>query len=240
MFHWFGKLQNECCTTSYPWISPPPELYGWDATNYNGGSLRFSTSLGDTNVAASVFGGRESIDKSPYNKLYLAGNTQVTWDNIVGSDLELSNGPLTVRAVYMRSNIRTVNADAALDDSAGLKAYGIAANLDFDDWFVLSEITKLTRDNSTQGYSYAAPTFTVGAGVRLGKWTPFVNVAQYTEESSDLSLYTPQSYKRTSATLRYDLDSRSTVKAQIDKHTDTTNNFGGNTTVFRLSFDRVF
>ncbi|MFZ4623761.1 MAG: hypothetical protein ACOYNF_05940, partial [Rhodoferax sp.] len=122
----------------------------------------------------------------------------------------------------------------------GLSAYGIAVNLDFDDWFVLSELTKLTREFTTSPYSYTAPAFTLGAGVRIGKWTPFVNVAQYTEESSDLSLYVPQSYRRTSVTLRYDLDARSAVKAQIDKHSDTTSNYGGDTTVFRVSYDRVF
>ena len=34
---------------SYPWVSPPPELYGWEVTNYNGGSLRYNDSFGDTN-----------------------------------------------------------------------------------------------------------------------------------------------------------------------------------------------
>lgn len=26
---------------TYPWISPPSELYGWEATNYNGANLRW-------------------------------------------------------------------------------------------------------------------------------------------------------------------------------------------------------
>jgi len=105
----------------------------------------------------------------------------------------------------------------------------------------LSEFTQLTRDYFAGPYKVTAPAFTVGAGMRLGKWTPFINFAQYAEETTDSSLYTAlSSYKRTSVTLRYDLDSSSAIKGQIDKNLDVANNFGGNATVFRVSYDRVF
>ncbi len=42
------------------------------------------------------------------------------------------------------------------------------ANLDMDNWFVLSEVSKLTRESSTPGYSYSAPAASLGVGVRLG------------------------------------------------------------------------
>ncbi len=218
---------------SYPWVSPPPELYGWDATNYNGASLRYAASYGDTNVSSSLFGGREDIDKSLYWKLYNADNVKVTWKNILGADLEINRGPLTVRGVYMTADVDTDGI------AAGLKAYGVAVNLDMDNWFVLSEVSKLTRESSTAGYSYSAPAASLGVGMRLGKWTPFVNYAQYVESTSD-SLYVPASYHRSSASLRYDLDSNSGIKVQLDRNLDNTSNLGGNVTVFRISYDRVF
>jgi hypothetical protein len=217
---------------AYPWVSPPPELYGWDATNYNGGSLRYSNSYGNTNVTSNVFTGREDIKKSYYSNLFPHdGDVKVTWKNIRGGDLEVNNGPLTVRGVYIKAD--TINDGTP----SALTAYGVAANLDYDSWFVLSEFTKLTRDYSD--YGFAAPTATLGVGWRLGKWTPFVNFAKYTE-SSTYGEYYPQSYKRTSFTMRYDLDSSSAIKGQIDRHLDVTQNFGGDVTVFRLSYDRVF
>lgn len=226
---------------SYPWISPPPELYGWDATNYNGASLRLSTSMGDTNLTSSVFAGREHVEKSRYNQLIYAGDTQVTWDNLAGADVEVNNGPVTVRAVYAKANTHTENTTLALPSDAALTAYGVALNLDFDRWFVLSEVTQLQRDYTTgTPYSVKAPAFTLGAGIRWKAWTPFVNVAQYAEESSDLTAYTPQTYRRTSFTLRYDLNASSAIKTQVDWHRDVTQNFGGDVTVFRVSYDRVF
>jgi len=233
---------------AYPWVSPPPELYGWDATNYNGASVRYSGNWGDTTVTASVFGGQEDIKKSLYNRLYYTGDTRVKWNNILGADLEINRGPATVRVVYVKSDVYTNSPGNVLNaltdasyNNAALVAYGIAGNLDFDDWFVLSEATTLRRNFGVEGgYRYSAPAFTVGAGLRLGTWTPFLNYAQYIESSSDQTLYSPTQFSRISLTLRHDLSSSTAVKIQVDRHKDITRNFGGDVNVFRLSYDRVF
>lgn len=225
---------------SYPWVSPPPELYGWEVTNYNGGSLRYTDSFGDTNVSASLFSGSETVKDPRYLMLYYPNKSEVSWKSIIGGDLEISHGALTVRGVYMNSTANTKVPDFSINDSAKLSAFGIAMNLDLDQWFILSEFTQLERKFNAEGYSYKAPAMTLGAGVHLGDWTPFLNFAQYKESSSDVSKYAPQSFKRLSLTLKYDIDASSAVKAQLDRHTDITKNFGGNATVFRISYDRVF
>lgn len=228
---------------SYPWVSPPPELYGWEATNYNGASIRYSRNIGDINLTASLFGGQEKVKSSAFQKLYYpVGKTEVQWNSLMGADIEVNNGPLTVRAVAMRTKVRTTNDNSAnfVNDSPDLKAYGLAVNLDFDKWFVLSEVTQLTRNHKASQYKVTAPAMTIGAGMRFGKWTPFINYAKFDEKTSDPSQYNPGVYDRTSATLRYDLDSSSAVKTQLDRNTDVTNNFGGHSTVFRISYDRVF
>lgn len=224
---------------SFPWVTVPPELYGWEATNYNGASARYRTSVGETNFSASLFAGKETVKDSLYMRLYYDSKTRVTWNKLMGGDAEMTRGPLTVRLVYMKTTVRSVNEVEDLDDSARLKAYGIAANLDFDDWFVLSELTQLTRDFAA-GYRVTAPAATIGAGYRYGAWTPFLNYARYTERTDDPDVYAPQSYRRASFTLRYDIDARSAVKGQVDRATDVTRNFGGNATVLRLSYDRLF
>lgn len=224
---------------AFPWITVPPELYGWEATNYNGLSARYRTSVGETNFSASLFTGKETVKDSLYMRLYYDSLTKVTWSRLVGGDAEVTRGPLTVRLVYMKTTVRSINQTEELDDTARLKAYGIAANLDFEDWFVLSELTQLTRDFEV-GYRVTAPAATIGAGYRYGAWTPFINYARYTERTDDLDVYAPQSFSRSSITLRYDIDARSAVKGQIDRTKDVTNNFGGNATVLRLSYDRLF
>ena len=223
---------------SYPWVSPPTELYGWDAVNYNGASLRYSKSFGDTNLTASVFGGREDVEKSPYWKLYDYDDVKVSWKNILGADLEINRGPLTVRGVYMTADVDT--SGPTIDAyGARLTAYGVAMNLDMDSWFLLSEVSKLTRESPLEGYNYSAPAASIGVGLRLGKWTPFINYAQYVESAGD-AVYAPVTYRRTSAHLRYDLSSNSGIKLQLERNQDVTSNLGGNVTVLRLSYDRVF
>lgn len=224
---------------AYPWVSPPPELYGWDATNYNGASLRFRGNAGGGNITASLFAGREDVDKSLYSRLYNnTADTKVTWKDLFGADMEYNRGPVTVRGVYLKAD---VNASSdGVETPANLVAYGFAANLDFDDWFVLSEATQLSRDFPLAGYKYTAPAFTVGLGMRWGNWTPFVNYAQYAENSTDLSQYVPQKYTRTSLTLRYDLNANTAIKSQIDWNRDASSNYGGDVTVLRVSYDRVF
>jgi hypothetical protein len=224
---------------SVPWIGVPPELYGWEVTNYNGVSLRYKDNIGGASVAASMFAGREKAKDALYDRLYYSSATDVTWSSLVGGDIEVVHGPLTVRGVYMQANVLSVNPVEGLDDRAKLKAYGLAVNLDLDEWFILTEFTQLTRDFEA-GYKVTAPAFTLGAGYHWENWTPFINFARYKEKSSDLGVYSPQSYDRASVTLRYDIDTRSAVKFQVDRNRDTTHNFGGTTNVVRLAYDRLF
>ncbi len=226
---------------AYPWVSPPPELYGWEVTNYNGASLRYNRSIGDASLTASVFAGQEKVNNSRYQTIYYpVGRTQVRWNNIIGGDVEVNQGPLTVRAVLMGADVHTVNRDGDTVDAnkAALRAYGLAANLDMDTWFVLSEFTQLTRKFAD--YKVTDPALTVGAGMRFGKWTPFINYARFRERTTNSDLYTVGNYHRSSVSLRYDLSSSSALKAQIDRNVDDSNVLGGHSTVFRISYDRVF
>lgn len=224
---------------AYPWVGVPPELYGWEATNYNGASLRYRVELGKTALSASLFGGRETLGSSLYQKLYYEGTTKVQWDRLRGADVELVRGPLTMRAVYMQADVSSQNAAVEIDEGARLKAYGLAAKLEFEHWLVLSEVTRLTRDFNA-GFRASAPAFTVGVGYRYGQWTPFLNVARYLDHTNAPEMYESQSIKRTSLTLRYDIDLGSSLKAQVDRHTDLTRNFGGDVHVVRLAYDRLF
>lgn len=225
---------------AFPWITPPPELYGWEANNYNGASLRYNTNINGTNINASAFVGSEKVNNSAYYQLFLSGDTVVTWKNIIGGDVKITNGPLILRADYLQTIAKDVNTDNFVNSTANLKMYGLAANLDFNSWFILSELTQLSRDFSQPNYTIRAPAYTLGAGIRYANWTPFLNFASYTEHTDNALLYQPQSYRRVSLTLRYDLDQSSAIKAQLDHNVDVTENLGGTVNLYRLSYDRVF
>ena len=46
---------------AYPWVNTPPELYGWEVTNYNGIRLRNRSNFGDVFVNSSIFAGSERV-----------------------------------------------------------------------------------------------------------------------------------------------------------------------------------
>ncbi len=64
---------------AYPWVAPPPELYGWDATNYNGASLRYKTTLGSASVSASLLAGSEKIKDDRYFLINPSPNNEHRW-----------------------------------------------------------------------------------------------------------------------------------------------------------------
>ncbi len=227
---------------AYPWVNVPPELYGWEVTNYDGASVRYNNSFGDTNVTSSVFGGQEVLGHSLFYGMFQKGDTDVSWKHIVGVDTEVNHGPLTVRAVYIQSSKGESDNQISSYSEGDQKFYGVAVNLDFDSWFVLSELTeqKVSYGSAVPAYTTTSPASTIGAGLRLGKWTPFVNYSLFTQHTSDEVDYPPSSFKRAALVLRYDIDANSDVKAQIDRNWDTTGNFGGNVDVFRIAYDRVF
>ncbi len=229
----------------YPWVGLPPELYGWDATNYNGISLRNRTSFGDVYVNTSVFAGSEQVKDSRYLQSYGQLHTDVRWDNIFGADVELTRGAWTLRAVAMQADTAfTDKDDPGNDASESMQAYGLAANYEHNsNWFVLSEIASNIRRNKTgplAGITITVPAASIGVGYRSGKWTTFANYSQYQELSSDTSVLPHYDYRHSSLTLKYELSPRSIIKTQFDTYWEPGPVYSGDAKVWRISFDRTF
>lgn len=228
----------------YPWVGLPPELYGWEATNYNGISLRKRTAFGDVYVNSSIYAGSEQVKDSRYMLAYGQRRTDVRWDNIIGADLELTRGAWTLRAVAMQADTAfTDKDDPANDASESMQAYGLAANYEHNNWFVLSEIATNIRRNKTgplAGVTVSVPAASIGVGYRSGKWTTFANYSQYQELSSDTALLPNYDYRHTSLTLKYELSPRTILKTQFDRYWEPGPAYSGDAKVWRISFDRTF
>lgn len=226
---------------AYPWVSPPPELYGWEVTNYNGVSLRYSNSFLGFRTTSSIFTGSETVLNDPY---YLSGsqdNINASWKNIFGGDTEWTKDWFTARFVYLVANASTDDITVGATTAARIHTYGLALNADFDDWFVLSEFTADDRTYSTN-YYVNAPAISVGVGYRIGAWTPFLNYGWYYENTNGGDQYpNPDRFKRTSLTLRYDVNSSTAVKVQFDSYQESAiSSFTGNSKIFRVAFDKTF
>jgi len=221
---------------AYPWISVPVALYGWEVTNFNGATLRYNNNINNIDLTASVFAGAEKVNDSQYNRLSYGypGNemhSSAEWDNLLGGDLEINKGFWTSRLMYLQADTKSTYRDGTILQQSSLKSYGVANNLDFDQFFILTEITESDRTDITTNRQHA---FTIGSGYRLGKWTPFINHDRY-KDSYDFII------DDTSLTLRYDVDAHTDVKIQLDRMDgDPAANYTGDTTLFRVSYDKTF
>jgi len=226
---------------AYPWVTPPPELYGWEVTDYNGASLRYRGKFGSYRATASVFAGQENVYNDRYYLTSTPDPTNAGWHDIIGGDIEISKDWLTMRAVYVQANAFSIDTVDQSQNDAKVKTYGIAINADFDDWFFLSEFTEDDRTYSTN-YTVKAPAYSVGAGYRYGQWTPFLNWGWYRESTDDLVQYpNPARYSRASLTLRYDWNPTTDIKLQYDiYHEAAITDLTGNSRIFRISFDKTF
>lgn len=240
--YYFSQFQD--VGFAYPWVSAPTELYGWEINNYNGVTARYQTRLPsflfNTNLTATVFYGEDTVKNSKYNQLVSPESADTSWKDLIGGDVELTKSWWTLRLIYLQSRNNTLYKESDVRLFQNMRVYGVAFNGDFDDWFFFSEATlNHRRFTDEPQYTVNAPAYLGGVGYRVGKWTPFVSVGMYKENSTDpaYSLYAWITY---SAVLRYDLTSNSAVKAQFSYNDDMSTDFTGDANIMRVSYDVVF
>lgn len=230
---------------SYQWVRPPQALYGWEASNYNGASLRYSGTLGDFSVRASVYGGDEEVKDAGYNTIYDDDDQDSRWENIRGGDIEVSYEWFTGRFIMMQSeNSTTAYPDSGefFDPPMEQSVMGLALNADFGEWFVLTEFNVNNRDYVRDDYEVKAPASMLGVGWRIGSWTPFISWSRYWDKTdADVDTYAAERFIDTSITLRYDLSASMAIKTQYQQLNDRSlGDFVGDTKVLSVALDMVF
>lgn len=227
-----------------PWTHLPPQLYGWDAVNYNGVNLLIQKSLGDWSATVNLMAGNETFKDSGYYKIYAGrqSRTDVKWKNILGGDLTLSKDWFEARLVFLQSDTQTkligngtwdaatASYDGALDTDWNpqpafrQRIHGLALNADYNNWMVRSELIRIDRPGQTFR-DYAS---IVGVGYRMGKWQPMVTHSRYWGKAVDgrdptTSPADPtglEGHYTLALSLRYDLSTSSALKVQLDMQRD--------------------
>ena len=137
--------------------------------------------------------------------------------------------------------MRTKNSSAGADYRSNFKARGLGAFYDDGEWLASVELTSSDRYYSDPPpLDVPAKAYSAGFGRRFGKWTPFLAIHSYQEKSSNHAEYDPVGNRRTSLTLRYDLDANTAIKLQGDRNRDSRMNYGGDANVVRIAYDRMF
>lgn len=220
-----------------PWTHLPPQLYGWEAVNYNGANVMVQHRFGDWSATMNLLAGAETIRDAGYDRIYNGrrSKTDAKWQNIVGGDLTLQKAWFETRLVYIQSDTSTRNvsgswdsatgafdpATVAADFTSGLKQriYGAAFNADYDDWLARTEFIHINRPGATFK-DYAS---IIAGGRRFGKWQLLLTQSRYwgsavVERGGDPNAL--EAHQNRSITLRYDLTTSSAIKAQLDFQRD--------------------
>lgn len=245
-----------------PWTHLPPQLYGWEAVNYNGVNVSYQDNWGSWSGTFDIIAGRETKKDSGYWKIYNGrqSKTDVKWDNIFGGVIALNRDWLETRFVYIQSKNSARYVTGVWDpelqvyDNSGSPDYGqayrqrifgVAANIDYNSWLARSEFIYIKHP----GLNYTDSAQILAVGYRHGNWQPMLTWSNYESlavavDGEPAPTTAMEAHFTTSLTLRYELNANSAVKVQYD---DQRSRSGpdypyqyGDARLLSLSYDLVF
>lgn len=198
---------------AYLWVRPAADNYTWQIFNYTGINALFNYQVGEWAVSGNIYTGREDDGK---NKLlsdyFFRSPVREIWENIVGGVVSFNRDWLDLRLTYMTyENRRFIDGEARIWPSTGTdtrrgKFMGFSANIDYNNWLLLSELNRLQLDNDN------LDTYMVSGGYRIGDWTPFIAYADFDA--------TGEVHNTTSVGVRWDFHSSAAFKLQYDSVND--------------------
>jgi len=225
---------------AYVWMRAPADNYTWQIFNYNGINLMYNTDVGEWSLAANMYVGKED-DKE--NKLlgnfFFGDQTREIWKDMLGGVVNLSKDWFESRFTYMQyTNQRYVGGEktmwGGLDSRKG-KFFGAAFNMDFDDWFILSEINRLDLE-----FDGNLDTNMLTLGYRFSAYTPYVAYSSMKQKGDDVM--DGENHNTTSIGLRWDFHDSAAFKVQYDKVKDNSHDFAvaGDSKSISFGIDLVF
>jgi hypothetical protein len=239
----YSKSEIQDVGFAYDWVRPPQTLYGWEVAGYNGINLRYSNQWQQWDLTTNVFYGEDEVRDSGYSRIYNPTKQDVRWKNIRGIELSATRDIYTLRWVYMASENALSDKPFSNDYLPDVKqqVMGFALDVDFETWFILTELNVNHRNNSADEYKIKAPAIMLAMGKRWHDWTFLASSSRYWETSSNNDNYEPERFINSSLTLRYDLNASQAIKVQVDRLSDQSQyDFVGSTGVVSIAYDWVF
>jgi len=220
---------------AYVWMRPSADNYTWQIFNYTGMNVLYTTDIGDWSLAANLYTGKED-DKE--NKLlgefFFGAETREIWKDILGGVVNISKDWFEARFTAMQyTNERYIDGEQTTWDGKDYRDgsfYGAAFNFDFENWFVLTELSRLDLDET---FDSMMITF----GYRYNNFTPFIAYSDFDQDAEDGENHNTQSIG-----LRWDFHSSAAFKVQYDKVED--NSYGlavaGDSESLTFGIDLIF
>jgi len=199
---------------AYYWIRPPPDVYTWQITNYNGVSLLYETALGQWDTSLSLYYGSEESEDNDLLSLLFEASVDETWKNMLGIVATAANNWLEVRFTHMQGLIDRQISGVTVINDAEQQFLGLSVNLTFDHLLVLSEFNNYQQpDNDVEYEAYL-----LSLGYQVGELTPHITRSGFRQKINDQG--NDERHTTTSLGLRWDVVDNIAVKVQYDKVID--------------------
>ncbi|WP_211162833.1 porin [Alteromonas ponticola] len=256
---------------SYHWVAPPESVYGVVFNNIDGVRVDYSNYAGDLEYNFQLAYGTLDAD-------FVLGGQQgnVEGNNAINLTAETTYGNWKLRGVIGRANVTfdiptvkpTIQALSGIDpafadlldanDDTGTFV-GVGLEYDNFNWFISGEYTEVAIDDS---YYQDDINYYVTAGIRVGKFTPFVT-AEWNDAEDDLKFLDqvgqyPEQVRATvgqivgglqqqlvaksnaySLGVRYDWDTNVALKADVTKYSDDINE-ANDASLVRFAVNYIF
>ncbi|WP_243405503.1 hypothetical protein [Solimicrobium silvestre] len=231
---------------SYPWVRPPPDVYGWPIYEYDGGNASYHIQLGKSawTMNASVWTGNFKQTYDAYDTLiYDTNPTTESWKKMWGSYVSMTNGTFDVRAMAMEyRDTTTINNPGApattVVSNQFTRIEGLSANMDYQNWVVRGEIDRYQQQSTALGINNVYKYNLLGVGYKVGDFTPMLTHSQYTTVAQPI-----EAQKTNSIVVRWDFRPNTALKVQYDVNIDESQypyKFFGNSHLLSVSLQGIF
>lgn len=225
---------------AYVWMRAPADNYTWQIFNYEGVNLLYNGYIGDWSVTTNVYTGKEEDnDNTLLSDFFFLEPVDETWKDILGAVANFSKDWFEVRLTHMSyTNTRVISGETVTwggSDERDGKFYGLAANADFGDWFVLTELSRLDLE-----FDGNLDTSMITLGYRVDNLTPYAVYSKMEQDGDGIS--DGENHNTTSVGLRWDFHSSAAFKVQYDKVEDNSFDFAvaGDSKALTFGVDLVF
>ena len=199
---------------AYYWIRPPPDVYTWQITNYNGVSLLYETALGQWDTSLSLYFGSEESEDNELLSLLFDASVDETWKDMIGFVGTAANNWLEVRLTHMQGLIDRKISGVTVINDAKQRFLGLSVNLTFDRLLILSEFNNYKQPDNDVDYD----AYLLSLGYQIGDLTPHVTRSGFEQRINNLG--NDERHTTTSVGLRWDAVKNIAVKVQYDKVVD--------------------
>ena len=199
---------------AYYWIRPPPDVYTWQITNYNGISLLYEAALGRWDTSINLYYGSEESEDNDLLGLLFGSSVDETWKDMIGIVGTMANNWLELRLSHMQGLIDREISGVSVINDVEQQFLGLSVNLTIDRLLILSEFNNYRQPGNDVEYN----AFLLSAGYQIGELTPHITRSGFKQDINALG--NDEKHHTTSVGLRWDVVDNIAVKIQYDSVVD--------------------